>query len=525
MAAQRVVLGLDVGTSAVKAVAFGIGSRWRCCVVHDYPSRESPRGRDEQDPRTILDTAIRALAECVAAAASGEVVGIAVSTAMHGLIGLDDRCEPITPLVTWADARAGAEARTLRASGLARDLHRRTGAPVHPMTPLTKLRWFARHEPGTFAEARWWVGLKDYVLWGLTGRLVTELSSAGGTGMLDLATQSWSAEALAVAGVDAERLPPVLPTTATLPLAAEPARRIGLPPGTPVVLGAADGPLSNLGTGAVAPGVAGVSLGTSGAVRMMLARPRVDEEGSLFCYALTEDSWVLGGAVSNGGLVVRWAASAVAPDVVAQSPDRHPEDAVLDLAADVPPGADGLVVLPYLVAERAPLWDPSLPGAVLGLRLEHTRAHLVRACVEGVCLQLAAVLDRLDALVPVTAVRATGGALRSPVWREVLAAVLDRPLTIVDSAEGTALGAAALGLYALGLAASPQAGAESLIDTGDDPGDVVVARPELVATYRRLRASVAELADGLGRAVAALAPTTSTRQAGPTGGERSTTVR
>lgn len=506
MTRHQVIIGLDAGTTAVKAVAFGLDGGRRYSVLRDYPQHEPVPGRHEQDPQRVLAASVEALAECAAAVADADVVGVAVSTAMHGLIALDDQMQPITPLLTWADARAHAEARELHEAGVAHDLHRRTGAPVHPMTPLTKLRWFARHEPEVFASARWWVGLKDYVLWGLTGTLATELSSAGGTGMLDMATRSWSAEALTVADIDADRLPPILSTTAALTLAAEPARRAGLPPGTPVLVGAADGPLGNLGTGAVIPGVVGVSLGTSGAVRMVVPEPRVDEAGSLFCYALTDDAWAVGGAISNGGLVVRWAASALAPDVIARFPDRHPEVAVLDLADSVPPGADGLVVLPYLVAERAPLWDPDLPGAVLGLRIEHTRAHLIRASVEGVCRQLRAILDRVDALAPVTAARATGGAFRSRLWREVLAAMLERPLTVADDAEGTALGAAALGLYALGVTSTPLAATQMLASRDAEQVRTVTPDPELAATYTRLRAHIEGLADDVGRVATALAP-------------------
>jgi gluconokinase len=275
---------------------------------------------------------------------------------------------------------------------------------------------------------RWWVGLKDYVLWWLTGTLVTELSSASGTGLLDLAARTWDPRAVSLAGISVDRLPPVRSSTATLGLSTELAGRLGLRPGTPVVLGAGDGPLGNLGTGALEPGVAGLSLGTSGAIRMVVPRPQVDPGGTLFCYALTENAWVVGGAVSNGGIVVRWAGQALAPDVAEKAGGAHADEALLDLAASVPPGNEGLVMLPYLMAERAPLWDPDLPGACLGLRRRHTRAHLVRAAVEGVCLQLSTILANLDRIEPVTSLRVTGGAFRSPLWREVMAATLDRPL-------------------------------------------------------------------------------------------------
>lgn len=183
-----------------------------------------------------------------------------------------------------------------------------------------------------------------------------------------------SAAALDVAGVRAEQLPPIISRTATLDLSTTMAARVGLRAGTPVVVGAGDGPLGNLGTGALEPGVV----------------------GRLFCCALTDDAWVVGGAVSNGGVVVRWAGDVFGSDL-RPGTDGAPRDAeLLALAHAVPPGSDGLVMLPDLLAERAPLWDPDLTGAYLGIRHAHTRGHFVRAAVEGVAFQLSAIVDELD---------------------------------------------------------------------------------------------------------------------------------
>jgi gluconokinase len=225
------------------------------------------------------------------------------------------------------------------------------------MSPLVKLVWFSRHEPELTGQVRWWVGLKDYVLHHLTGELVTELSSASGTGLLNLKSRSWDSQSLELAGVKADQLPSVLPTTAVRKLTTQAARELGLPAGLPVVVGAADGPLGNLGTGAITPGVAGLSLGTSGAVRMVLSEPGFDDQGRLFCYALTDEIWVIGGAVSNGGIILRWAGKTFAPDLVGEG---SADVAVLQVAAQAPAGSDGLLMLPYVLSERAPLWDPDI---------------------------------------------------------------------------------------------------------------------------------------------------------------------
>jgi len=489
----EVILGLDVGTTAVKVAAFGVHGRSQQSPLpstqREYRLEQPQPGWQVQDPHAVLTAIDAAVAECVGRLGGARVLALSLSAAQHGLIGLDNRLEPLTPLVTWADSRAVDEARELRAGGRAMDLLERTGTPVHQMSPLVKLVWFARHQPELAASARWWVGLKDYVLQHLTGELVTELSSASATGLLNLQARDWDESALALAGVRHDQLPPVLPTTTVLKLRPELAGGYQLEPGLPVVVGAADGPLGNLGTGAIAPGVAGLSLGTSGAVRMAVPEPRFDPSGRLFCYALTDDLWVTGGAVSNCGIALRWAGETFAPDLVSGG---HADAELLALAQQAPVGSDGLVLLPYILSERAPLGD--VAGALLGIRSHHTSRHFLRAAVEGVCLQMSTIVNALDTVAPVTTVRATGGPFRSNLWAHVMAATLDRPLVIQTDAGGTALGAAALGWFALGGAETLPEALTAVGGPGQDNGHPPVpVTAEEVAGYARLRASVPAL--------------------------------
>jgi gluconokinase len=277
-----------------------------------------------------------------------------------------------------------------------------------------------------------------------------------------------------------------------------------LPPATPLIIGAADGPLANLGVGATPAGVAAVSLGTSGAMRTVVGAPTADEAGRLFCYALTEDRWVIGGAVNNAGSVVRWAGQSFASGFVrpaAEGEDADERDAALLIeAAGAPPGSDGLLCLPYLLGERAPWWRPGLRGAYIGLRREHGRPHLVRAAVEGVCQQLALVRDSFATEhLAVTEVRATGGAVASDLWVGILAAALDLPVAVADTPEGTALGACLLGLHALGELPDLDHAA-ALIDIGKP----TVPDPRNAELYRRLRPLVEQSALAIADVVAEL---------------------
>ena len=479
-----VVIGVDIGTTSTKSVAYGSGGRPGASSSVGYPLHEPAAGYAEQDPQQILEAVITTIAEVVAST-DRPVAGLSFSSAMHSLIGLDPLGTPLTPSVTWADSRASPQAERLRASPRGLALHRRTGTPVHPMSPLTKLIWFREQEPKLFEQVGHWVGIKDYVLRHLCDALVTDHSLASGSGLMDIHRLAWDPEALHLAGISAEQLPELLSTTSLLPpLTAAAAERTGLPADTRLVLGAGDGPLANLGLGAVKPGVAACSIGTSGAIRVMVERPGVDPLGGVFCYALTEDHWAVGGAINNGGVVLQWAGEALAPDLPGE-----PQEALLELAATVPVGSGGLIMLPYLLSERAPHWSSLPRGAYVGLTREHRRAHLVRAALEGVCQQLALVLTSIrSADNEIREVRATGGFARSPLWRQMLADVLGTEIKFTTAHEGSSFGAALLGMQALGMVAS--------IDVAADLVQIestVRPQPAAAATYASLLPVFAEL--------------------------------
>jgi len=493
--AADVVLGVDIGTTSAKAVAFDADGRELSQGEAGYPLLEPEPGQAVQDPAAVVDGALGAIRAAVSAAREqgARIEALSFSGAMHSLVGLDAEGRALTPLITWGDMRATEQADRLRAEHP--ELHDRTGTPLHPMAPLPKLLWLAEHEPDAFAAARRWAGIKELVVARLAGEWAVDHSIASGTGLLDLRALDWDREALAVAGIDAEALSGLVPTTERFELATAAAGELGLEAGLPLVIGAGDGPLANLGVGAVHHGVAACSIGTSGALRLMVDSPSVDPRRSVFCYALTPGRWIVGGAINNGGVVLRWAGEALAPDL-----GPHPEAALLDLAADVAPGSDGLLMLPYLLSERAPHWSSEPRGAYVGLTRHHGRGHLVRAALEGVCLQLALVLASVrDAGNDVREIRATGGFARSAVWRQMLADALGMPIGFPAGHEGSAFGAALLGMEALGLVGGIDRAAE-LVAIAD------VAEPEAgaAAVYADLLPTFASLYEALTPAFAAL---------------------
>ena len=519
-ASDRVVIGVDLGTTNTKAVAFRTDGTLEASHSVGYPLNEPHPGHAVQDPLLILAAVLESVRDVVSQVGAHRVAGLSFSSAMHSLIGLSPAGDPLTDVVTWADTRSRVQAERLRASTGGLALHRRTGTPVHPMSPLPKLVWFREQEPKLCETVGFWVGIKEFVLLRLCGALVVDHSIASATGLLNMGTLTWDEEALTLAGIQPEQLPEIVPTTTVLPsLTADTAAALGLPSATPVVVGAADGPLANLGVGAVRPGVAACSVGTSGALRVSVDRPAVDPLGGVFCYALTSTRWVVGGAINNGGVVLGWAGDAIAPDLPEPS-----EEELLALAARVSPGSGGLLMLPYLLSERAPHWSSIPRGAYVGLTRAHRREHLVRAALEGVCLQLALVLHSMRAAgLEVNHVRATGGVMRSPLWRQLLADTFGMPIEFAHGQEGSGFGAALLGMEALGLIESIDIVADmvSIEQTVRPQPAAAAVYASLLPVYAELYNALVPTFTSLGRLAPSL-PIDLDLDAGPAASDRST---
>lgn len=283
---------------------------------------------------------------------------------------------------------------------------------------------------------------------------VIDYSIASATGMFNLKSLKWDEEALRVAGITDDKLSKLVPTTHSLTgLDEELAKEMNVLVSTPFVVGASDGVLSNLGVNAIDPGVVAVTIGTSGAIRAVTNRPVTDPKGRIFCYALTEDHWVIGGPVNNGGMIFRWARDQLGTSEIelAKRLGKDPYEVLTEIAAKVSPGSDGLLFHPYLAGERAPLWNANARGSFFGLGLHHKKEHLIRAVLEGVIYNLYTVLLALKELIgEPKKIQATGGFARSELWRQMMADIFHQDVYVPESFESSCLGAAILGLYSLG---------------------------------------------------------------------------
>ncbi|WP_053368035.1 gluconokinase [Bacillus sp. FJAT-27245] len=449
------MLGIDIGTTSTKAVLFSAKGE----VIHTenigYPLYTPDISTAEQDPEEIFQAVLQAITNVTKRHSDKKLMFLSFSSAMHSVIAMDANDEPLTPCITWADNRSEAWTHKIKNELNGHEIYKRTGTPMHPMSPLSKIAWIVNDRPEIAAKTKKYIGIKEFVFKKFFDQYVVDYSLASAMGMMNLTTLDWDEEALTVAGVSRDKLSELVPTTKLFTNCnPDLARQIGLDPETPFVIGASDGVLSNLGVNAIGKGEIAVTIGTSGAIRTIIDKPQTDEKGRIFCYALTEKHWVIGGPVNNGGMVLRWIRDEFASAEVetAKRLGIDPYEVLTKIAAGVRPGADGLLFHPYLAGERAPMWNPDVRGSFFGLTMSHKKEHMVRAALEGVIYNLytvfLALIECMDG--PVTRIQATGGFARSEVWRQMMSDIFESEVVVPESYESSCLGACILGLYSLG---------------------------------------------------------------------------
>ena len=448
MKAKSYVIGIDIGTTATKSVLFSETGVVLKQATINYPLYSPTPLTAEQNPEEIFTAVLHTISTIILESQIDpqEILCLSLSSAMHSLIAVDAKGNLLTQNITWADRRGEKWANLLKEEGRENELYRLTGVPFHPMSPLIKLVWLRNELPDLFYSAAKFISIKEYIIFQLFDRYLIDTSLAAATGLLNLHTLTWCEEALNIAGITPDKLSEIVPTTYILPsFNRERAIAIGIPEGVPTVIGSSDGVLANLGVGAIFPKTVAVTIGTSGAVRTVSDRIQLDEKNKLFCYPLIEHYWIVGGAVNNGGIVMQWL-----KENLIELEGVEGYNQLNAIAQTIPAGSEGLIFHPYLTGERAPIWNSHARGSFLGFTLNHTKAHLIRAVLEGIVYNLSMVLLSLEQFSGKSEkIIASGGFTRSPLLRQMLADIFNCTIIIPDRQESSCFGAAILGLYAL----------------------------------------------------------------------------
>ncbi len=445
------LLGIDLGTSSVKCLlAEADGGAWSV-AEREYPILTPNSGWAEQDPEAWWQMTVEAVRELLdrVGISRSDVQAVGMSGQMHGSVFLDRQARPLRPAIIWPDQRSATQCQQVYQHIGYDRLGEIAGSGVFPGFMLASLLWVRQHDVHTWGQMGCLLFPKDYVRFRLTGQLATDVTDASGGLLVDIRTRAWSGELLDALNIPAGILPRILESGGIAgQLTSEAAQAMGLTPGIPVVAGAADQATGALGSGIVAPGPVAATIGTGGQLVTLLESPRTDRQLRVhtFCHA-APNMWYLLGATLSAGLAFRWLR-----DSILREPQPGAYERMTRLAEEVPPGAEGLLFLPYLVGERAVKDETQPKGAFYGLSLRHHHAHLIRATMEGVVFSLRRVLDVFYQLgVRPSQIVASGGGARSGLWRQMMADIFHAPVTRLEVQEQSALGAVLLAGLGIGL--------------------------------------------------------------------------
>lgn len=444
------LLAIDLGTSSVKVLLTTEDGRFLAQATADYPLNHPQPNHVEQHPEDWWQAVKTAVHQIISQAPATTIIAIGLAGQMHGTVLLDKQNQLLAPAIIWPDQRSHEQVRHITQSIGAAQLMTISGSPIATGFQAASLLWLRQHHPQLWSQIHMVLLPKDYVRWRLTGQFDTDPSDASGTLLFNIAKGDWSERLLAVVGLERRQLPPVRPETAVAgSLTATAAANLGLPADIPVIIGAADTACGLLGAGVVDSQTLLINLSTGGQLVIPSHQAVADPNGRLhtFCSTSPQYRWYHMAAILSAGLALRWLRDQLFD--LATDPNAYAR--MGSWASSVPPGANGLLCLPYLVGERTPHMNPAARGLFLGLTARHGRAEFVRAVMEGValaCYDATSIMHSVGAN-PQRLVIAGGGS-KSDIWCQIIADVFNLPVQQLVVTEQSAVGAILLAGQGIG---------------------------------------------------------------------------
>jgi gluconokinase len=450
------LLAVDIGTSATKAVLFNRSLEVVSIARQEYPIYNPHWGWSEQNPDEIFNAVIQAIRLSLHnLPARNKLLALSFSSQQYSILAVDSKGKPLTTSLTWSDTRSKKVASRFQKHPNAEQVYAKTGCPIDAIYPLSKIGWL--QEQHNFDTGVRFISIKEYVLHQITGQYIVDWPTASATGLFDIHQKKWDLTSLGLLGITSDNLSELVsPRTLLTKVKKDFLTAADLPAKTQLVIGGGDGPLANIGVGATSPDILAINVGTSAAARCAVPNPEIDPHGRLWTYVVDEGLWVLGGIVSSGGIVYKWWVDNTVPtkmDKVDFQSSTMDVETVEQEVALTPPGAEGLIFVPYLGGEQCPGWQPDTRGSFFGLDFRHQKGHLTRAVLEGITRSLYRVAEQIQMVLthPFNEIRVTGGLSQSSTWLQIAADMFGVPVTVPKSSEGSAKGAAIIGGLALGL--------------------------------------------------------------------------
>jgi gluconokinase len=443
------VIGIDIGTGSTKAIALEDTGKVLITSHVSYPTFNELPGVSEQDPEVIW----QAFVTCITRITTGlptAPAAVSISSAMHSLICADDQGTALSRMITWADNRSSEVASRLKNSSHGKTLYEETGTPIHAMSPLSKILWLKEDNQALFRSTKKFISIKEYVWFKLFKTFEVDYSIASATGLFNIASCTWHDDALKIAGITTEHLSvPVNTNWLRESISPEISELLKIKGSIKFIIGGSDGCLANVGSFATDPGIAALTIGTSGAVRVAGKSPVLNFSYMPFNYRLDEKTFISGGPINNGGFALRWYAESL---LKMKLTNQYQYSKLLTALEIISPGCNGLIFLPYLLGERAPIWNSESCGTFFGITAQHTQQHFTKAVIEGITFSLYQIAKTLeDGGLEIKEVHVSGGFVRSAPWVQLLANIFGKRVCLMNIDDASAIGAALIAMKTLGI--------------------------------------------------------------------------
>jgi gluconokinase len=447
------IISIELGTNAVRVYAFDLNGNTIGFAKGSYPTFHPDPDYSEQDPDQIFITMLYVLKNFLSEKIHPKkykVLSICFSASMHSVLAIDKHGVPLGNAITWADNRGKKEAQALRSSPLAETIYQATGTPIHPMSPLVKIRWLKNQDKEKFQRTYKFLSIKGYIIQQLTGAYLIDYSLASATGLLNIHEKKWDPTALDYAGITTDQLPELVSIFYSPGmLLSQYQISLGLSADAKILVGSSDGCLATLGAGVWDDEKATVTIEDSAAVRVVGQRALQDKKGRLFNYILDEQYYISGGPSNNGGKAFEWFAKQFGDFKNAYDIESCMDDLIAD-AATVDPGSEGLLFLPYLLGERAPIWNANARGVFFGININHERKHFTRATIEGILYEMYSIEKLLQEHRNIKRISVNGSFATIPFCLQIIADIFNKPVSISPNANTVSLGAYLLSATEIG---------------------------------------------------------------------------
>jgi gluconokinase len=445
-------IGIDIGTGSTKALAVNLKGQVLFTSQESYSTMHPHEGYCEQSPGLLWQAFLTCVTR-ITRELKNSPSGISISCAMHSLISVDENGIPLTDIITWADNRSSEIAKRIYDSSAGEMLYEQTGTPIHPMSPLCKIIWLKENYKTVFDTTHKFISIKEFIWHKLFNAYEVDHSIASATGLMDIEKFEWNKNSLELCSISSTQLSQLV-STDYFRSDADPLQclTMGVTATTPFFIGASDGCCANIGSFATEPGVAALTIGTSGAIRVCSKNPVYNFEAMTFNYRVDKNLFVCGGPTNNGGVVLKWYAQNFLQKKLENASDYND---LLNGVEKIPPGADGLIFLPYILGERAPIWNSEACGVFFGIRQDHTQAHFTRAVIEGISLALFDIANHMIAGgLDISQVHVSGGFVHSTPWLQILANIFNKKICLVYAEDASAIGAAYIAMKKMNIISS-----------------------------------------------------------------------